>query len=146
MLLIFRLLQPAEISSWRICLQLLIVSNYYFTKLILILILILLGILPADSAAAGFYISNMWNYVQGNAASGGWAGFALPHFRTPTGAFKDTPFVIAPKDKAALLFDGNTAHSSGYYFAIFGGCLYSGGCKELVLMYTHVLTTRSVVL
>lgn len=84
-------------------------------------------ILPADSAAAGFYISNMWNYVRGNAASGGWSGIILPHFKVPTGEFKGTSMPIAPKDKAALEFSGNTAHSSGYYFAIFGGCLYSGG-------------------
>lgn len=35
-----------------------------------------------------------------------------------------------PKDKAVLAFDGNTAHSSGYYFSIFGGCLYVGGRKK----------------
>jgi hypothetical protein len=70
----------------------------------------------------------MWNYVRGNAASGGWSGIILPHFKVPTGEFKGTSMPIAPKDKAALEFSGNTAHSSGYYFAIFGGCLYSGGC------------------
>ena len=28
---------------------------------------------PADHAASGFYISNTYNYVIGNAASGGWS-------------------------------------------------------------------------
>lgn len=40
------------------------------------------GHLPADSAAAGFYISNAWNIVRGNAASGGWAGFAYVRIAT----------------------------------------------------------------
>ena len=33
---------------------------------------------PADSTASGYYISNSYNYVRGNAASGGWAGFSFP--------------------------------------------------------------------
>ena len=31
---------------------------------------------PADHTASGFYISNAYNYIVGNAASGGWAGFS----------------------------------------------------------------------
>ncbi len=34
--------------------------------------------LPADVAASGFYITNPYNAIVGNAASGGWAGFDLP--------------------------------------------------------------------
>jgi hypothetical protein len=83
--------------------------------------------LPADSAAAGFYISNAWNIVRGNAASGGWAGFAYPLFREPMGLSKGTSFQVPPKNKPVLIFDGNTAHSSGAYWAIFAGCVYSGG-------------------
>jgi hypothetical protein len=33
--------------------------------------------LPADVTASAFYITNIQNYIIGNAASGGWAGFAL---------------------------------------------------------------------
>ena len=29
---------------------------------------------PVDITAAGFYITNAYNYIRGNAASGGWAG------------------------------------------------------------------------
>jgi hypothetical protein len=37
------------------------------------------AILPADRAAAGFYITNAFNSIIGNAASGGWAGFSFPY-------------------------------------------------------------------
>lgn len=33
---------------------------------------------PADSAAAGFYITNPNNSFRDNAASGGWSGFSFP--------------------------------------------------------------------
>lgn len=39
--------------------------------------------LPADVTASGFYISNGFNVVVGNAASGGWAGFAYPIVSAP---------------------------------------------------------------
>lgn len=83
--------------------------------------------LPADSAASGFYITNMQNYVFGNAASGGWAGYALPMFDEAMGLSRGTPMKPTPRNKAVLLFDGNTAHSSGHLWSIFSACLYSGG-------------------
>lgn len=40
-------------------------------------------LIPADITASGFYIPNAYNTFVGNAASGGWSGFAFPGFRTP---------------------------------------------------------------
>ena len=49
-------------------------------------------LIPSDIAASGFYISNAYNRVIGNAASGGWAGFGFPNFKVePSTAFKSTP-------------------------------------------------------
>ena len=36
-------------------------------------------LLPADTSAAGFYFLNGYNTIIGNAASGGWTGFAFPN-------------------------------------------------------------------
>ena len=36
-------------------------------------------IVPADTSAAGFYFLNGYNTIIGNAASGGWTGFAFPN-------------------------------------------------------------------
>ena len=47
--------------------------------------------LPADITASGFYITNMHNDIIGNAASGGWAGFAFPVLQTPVGPHRDDP-------------------------------------------------------
>eukprot|EP00984_Skeletonema_dohrnii_P000025 scaffold8_cov185-Skeletonema_dohrnii-CCMP3373.AAC.1 len=46
-------------------------------------------ILPADATASGYYITNLHNDIIGNAASGGWAGFALPVLHSPIGANRD---------------------------------------------------------
>jgi hypothetical protein len=46
--------------------------------------------LPADTSASGFYILNAANSFIGNAASGGWAGFAFPNAVGPVGNFKGT--------------------------------------------------------
>lgn len=35
-------------------------------------------ILPSDLSAACFYITNTYNDIIGNAASGGWTGFGIP--------------------------------------------------------------------
>lgn len=81
-------------------------------------------ILPADSAAAGFYITNAYNTFIGNAASGGWAGFSFPNVPTPIGISRYWPQY--PEKRPTLAFVGNTAHSSGYTFPG-GGCIYIGG-------------------
>ena len=38
---------------------------------------------PADHTASGFYVSNVHNYLVGNAASGGWAGIQFPILPEP---------------------------------------------------------------
>jgi hypothetical protein len=70
--------------------------------------------LPADVTASAFYITNIQNFVIGNAASGGWAGFAFPNLRTPLGPHKDEK--IRPSSVTGLTIDGNTAHSTGWWW------------------------------
>jgi G8 domain len=86
--------------------------------------------LPADVTAAGFYITNIRNEIIGNAASGGWAGFAFPNLRKPIGLNRNVnmrPSAVVPLPGDKL--DGNTAHSSGWFWYhagafYFGGALY----------------------
>lgn len=78
---------------------------------------------PADRAASGFYISNGNNRIIGNAASGGFAGFSLPNLPRALGGSVERIF---PIDYGASHFDGNTAHSAGY-FSGNGACVYVGG-------------------
>jgi hypothetical protein len=81
-------------------------------------------ILPADGAAAGFYITNAYNTFIGNAASGGWAGFSFPNLPSPIGLSRH--YGISPQKRPTKIFRSNTAHSSGYHFPG-GGCIYVGG-------------------
>ena len=69
-------------------------------------------ILPADVTASGYYLTNLHNDIIGNAASGGWAGFALPILHSPIGASKNVN--IRPGNRLTKTFDGNTAHSTGW--------------------------------
>jgi len=83
--------------------------------------------LPADVTAAGYYITNLRNNIIGNAASGGWAGFAFPVLLSPIGAHKHVN--MRPANRLALTIDGNTAHSTGWWWNhagafYFGGTLY----------------------
>jgi len=83
--------------------------------------------LPADVTAAGYYITNLHNNIIGNAASGGWAGFAFPTFYSPIGSHTDVN--TRPANRLALIIDGNTAHSTGWWWShagafYFGGTLY----------------------
>ncbi|KYQ92991.1 hypothetical protein DLAC_05595 [Tieghemostelium lacteum] len=80
---------------------------------------------PADSAAGGFYITNAYNRIYGNAASGGWASYSFPNLKIPIG-FHSNLTSINPSSRTTLEFDGNSAHSSGYHFW-FGSCIYVGG-------------------
>lgn len=82
------------------------------------------AIQPADHAAAGFYISNPHNWVVGNAASGGWSGFAYPIF--PYAQRLSSDLKMNPSSYPVLEFDGNTAHSSGTFWGD-AGCIYFGG-------------------
>jgi hypothetical protein len=83
---------------------------------------------PADRAAAGFYISNGNNRIIGNASSGGFAGFSLPNLPQALGG---SPERIFPINYGASHFDGNTAHSSGYFWKEGGACIYVGGTLSL---------------
>jgi len=83
--------------------------------------------LPADVSASGFYITNVRYNIIGNAASGGWSGFAFPSLVRPVGLYRNLN--IRPSSRLALIIDGNTAHSTGWYWYhasgfYFGGSLY----------------------
>jgi len=91
--------------------------------------------LPADVSASAFYITNVQNYIIGNAASGGWAGFAFPILPTPLGTHRDEK--LRPSSVTGLTIDGNTAHSSSWWWShaaafYWGGSLYynSNGVLE----------------
>jgi len=80
---------------------------------------------PADHTASGFYISNVHNYIIGNAASGGWAGIQFPILPQP--ADPNLRFNgVVPKDRMALVVSGNSVHSSSW-FGLNTGAFYSGG-------------------
>ena len=94
---------------------------------------------PADHTASGFYISNVHNYVIGNAASGGWAGLqfpALPEPVDPTLRYNG----VVPKDRPTLLITGNSAHSTGW-FGSNTGAFYDGGA-----LYWEISDTNSTTL
>jgi hypothetical protein len=82
--------------------------------------------LPADVAASGFYITNAYNRIFGNSASGGWAGFAFPNLAKPIGMSANVS--VVPELRPVLEFDGNTAHSAGFTNVGEGiPCIYMGG-------------------
>ena len=80
--------------------------------------------LPADVTASGFYITNVHNNVIGNAASGGWSGFAFPNLPSPVGLSKNVN--MRPSSAIPLTVDGNTAHSTGWWW-YHAGAFYFGG-------------------
>jgi len=80
--------------------------------------------LPADVTAAGYYITNLHNNLIGNAASGGWSGFAFPTLYSPVGVHASLP--TRPANRLAKTLDGNTAHSSGWWWS-HAGAFYFGG-------------------
>lgn len=61
---------------------------------------------PVDAGAAGFYITNAYNTIIGNAASGGWAGFSFPNLNVPIGLHRNV--IMEPSARPTLEFDGNT--------------------------------------
>ena len=79
---------------------------------------------PADTTAAGFYISNAYNHLVGNAASGGFTGFSFPELPAPLHHHRHVS--KTPSWRPMLTFSGNTAHSSGFWWAR-AGCIYFGG-------------------
>lgn len=68
-------------------------------------------LLPADSTASGFYLTNAQNFVVGNSASGGWAGFSFPTLPHPVKNHRGETSVT-PSAQDILIFEGNTAHSA----------------------------------
>ncbi|KAN0031855.1 hypothetical protein ACTFIV_005722 [Dictyostelium citrinum] len=78
---------------------------------------------PADCAASGYYITNAWNTIIGNTASGGWAGYAFPNLDKPIGNHRTVQMI--PKAYTTKVFEGNTGHSSGHFF-ITGATIYVG--------------------
>ncbi|KAG2447710.1 hypothetical protein HYH02_007170 [Chlamydomonas schloesseri] len=82
---------------------------------------------PADWAAAGFYLSNAYNYIENNAASGGTSGFMFLNLPLPIGMNRNVP--LEPYKRPPLSFTGNTAHSSGYHWDN-AGAIYCGGSLQ----------------
>ena len=80
--------------------------------------------LPADIAAAGFYITNIHNRVIGNVASGGWTGFAFPSLPGAIGPHRTRN--VRPMNVLGLEIDGNTAHSTAWWWHR-AGAFYFGG-------------------
>jgi len=87
-------------------------------------------VLADDIAASPFYFTNSYSEIYGNAASGGWAGFAFPNLAAPIGnAYKNTWYV--PRNRPLRLFKGNSAHSTGYWQSKAAG-VYLGGNLKLI--------------
>ncbi|KAH8054360.1 hypothetical protein JL721_10482 [Aureococcus anophagefferens] len=95
---------------------------------------------PSDSTASAFYISrgaaNGWNTVTGNAATGGFSGFHYPILPSPVGAHRDVD--THPRASRILLFDGNSCHSTGWWWS-HAGCVYGrrpgGALSNVGLMH-----------
>ena len=73
----------------------------------------------------------MHNRVIGNAASGGWSGFSFPIFRKPLGPHRDAEMFpqysdFNPSSRVTLEIDGNTAHSTAWWWNQ-GSGFYVGG-------------------
>lgn len=64
------------------------------------------------------------NNIIGNVASGGWAGFAFPTLREPLGPSRFTN--MRPSAQRSKTIDGNTAHSTGWWWEKAAG-FYLGG-------------------
>ncbi|KAJ3325116.1 Fibrocystin-L [Boothiomyces sp. JEL0866] len=86
-------------------------------------------IVPSDVSASGFYITNPHNIFVGNAASGGWSGFAFPALYSAAGLSRGV--IINPSTRPTLVFDGNSAHSTGYWWQN-AGAFYLGGFYQEV--------------
>ena len=93
---------------------------------------------PADHTASGFYISNAYNYIVGNAASGGWSGLQFPVLPDPVDKTLRYNGIV-PKDRPALVINGNSMHSTSYFGTQAGG-LYDGG----VLFWEEADTNSTV--
>lgn len=86
---------------------------------------------PPDSTASGFYLSNADNVVRGNAAVGGYSGFHFPLLRDPIRLHRYLKGQVTPFSSPTKVFDGNSCHSSGWWWG-HGACIYFGGVFEEV--------------
>ena len=83
-------------------------------------------ILPSDIAAGVFYLTNTRNDLVGNAASGGFTGFSFPSLATPVKLHYGVSSVIPRNRPQRSPYRGNTAHSTGFWWAS-AGAIYVGG-------------------
>ncbi|GBG34566.1 G8 domain-containing protein DDB_G0286311 [Hondaea fermentalgiana] len=86
---------------------------------------------PADVTASPFYVTRAYHRIVGNAASGGYAGFAIVRMPEPTMNYRDMVFGKGgkPDQRPFLEFDGNSCHSAGYWWTR-APCIYVGGRLE----------------
>ena len=86
--------------------------------------------IPADGAASPFYITNMYNNFTGNAAVGGFTGYAMVSLSTvistPAAGPEFKSFVPKNRPTMADGFYGNSARSTGYFWNL-APCFYIGG-------------------
>ena len=94
--------------------------------------------LPADVTASGFYVTNAANTLVGNTASGGWAGFSFPTLPAPIKLHRHLASSIEPAAKTLLRFEGNTAHSSGWWWSSAGTICIRRGLQTLLSTHTIV--------
>jgi hypothetical protein len=83
---------------------------------------------PSDVSASGFYILDAYNSFVGNVAVGGASGYIFVN--APLPIFLPSPINNGynnPQNRPLLLFQGNTAHSTGFYWPEQGPGLYVGG-------------------
>ena len=80
---------------------------------------------PADHTASAFYFSSPYNYIVGNAASGGFQGIQFPVLPEPNDPNLRYNGVV-PRERPSLLITGNSVHSTGWY-ATNVGAVYEGG-------------------
>jgi hypothetical protein len=78
-----------------------------------------------DLTASPFYFTNAYSSIYGNAASGGWSGYSFPNLPAPVGEFANVNN-LCPKNRPLILFQGNSAHSTGYWQGHAAG-VYMGG-------------------
>jgi len=106
-------------------------------------------LIPSDLAAGCFYVTDMYNNIFGNAASGGWTGFSFPSLPLPIQDYRTvTNFNPSTRPFASPL-RGNTAHSSGFWWGsasafYFGGELFYSDAALTTLSYTAGRTQSNV--
>ena len=88
-------------------------------------------VIPADTAASAYYVSNAYNNFIGNIGSGGWSVFSFINMKTPLGKYLGEDYGnLNPYNRPTMEFNGNIAHSSGFYWgqtSSCGSCIYAGG-------------------